>query len=530
MPEPFSSGQTSPCRSVIVSGDDITEPSPEIIAEPSERSLAVWLGGLAACWGVAVAIVYFQAGLTLSHYDAKGHLVVARRILDSLTPGWLQVGAVWLPLPHLLNVLPVQVDALYRTGASGVAISVASFALLVYASARFTLAATSSAVAAVTTALLIASNPNLLYLQSTPMTEPLLLGLVALGLTLTFEGLHEGGDRLTRAGFVVLALACLTRYEAWPITGAAVAAVVLAGWRAGASWLDSLRRAARLALIPAVGILWFFVHSKATVGAWFVTDGFYVRDPMYQAKPLAALGAVWWGTRQLGSEALAHAAAISAIALLIVWWRRPRAWALIVALAWIGACALAWYAFYAGHPLRIRYMVPAVAAAGALTGVALGMLPRRWQVPVAIVLLLSVWAEARPFDAHAAMVLEAQWDRPRSIARRAVTTCLPPPGQGEVIMASMGSLAHYMQELASSGYSLNDFLHEGNGDLWLGALNGPERYVRWILIEEVAEGGDMLAERERSDPRFLAGFTRICSGGGVSLYKNSAKWEVRSAK
>jgi hypothetical protein len=30
--------------------------------------------------------VYAHQGLTLSHYDAKAHLVVARRVLDSLTP------------------------------------------------------------------------------------------------------------------------------------------------------------------------------------------------------------------------------------------------------------------------------------------------------------------------------------------------------------------------------------------------------------------------------------------------------------
>ena len=66
-------------------------------------------------------------GLTLSHYDARGHLVVARRIVDSMTPGWQQIGAVWLPLPHLLNALPVQVDAWYRSGASAVAISIACF-------------------------------------------------------------------------------------------------------------------------------------------------------------------------------------------------------------------------------------------------------------------------------------------------------------------------------------------------------------------------------------------------------------------
>src|SRR6478752_5755088 len=74
--------------------------------------------------GTAAALYYSAAGLAVAHYDARAHLVVSRRIIDSLTPGWQQVGAVWLPLPHLLNMLPVQVDALYRTGASAIAISV----------------------------------------------------------------------------------------------------------------------------------------------------------------------------------------------------------------------------------------------------------------------------------------------------------------------------------------------------------------------------------------------------------------------
>ena len=80
-------------------------------------ALAVAIGG-AAAWH------YWRAGLTLSHYDARAHLVVARRVIDSLTPGWRQLGAVWLPLPHLLNAMPVQLDWNFRTGFSAVAISI----------------------------------------------------------------------------------------------------------------------------------------------------------------------------------------------------------------------------------------------------------------------------------------------------------------------------------------------------------------------------------------------------------------------
>ena len=77
-----------------------------------------------------------RLGLALGHYDARAHLVVARRILDSLMPGWQQIGAVWLPLPHVLNMLPVQVDAWYRSGASAIAISIASMAVAAWALTR----------------------------------------------------------------------------------------------------------------------------------------------------------------------------------------------------------------------------------------------------------------------------------------------------------------------------------------------------------------------------------------------------------
>jgi hypothetical protein len=260
------------------------------------------------------------------------------------------------------------------------------------------------------------------------------------------------------------------------------------------------------------------VHSRVTVGHWFVTDGFYVVDPRYQGKPLVVTVAVWWGVKSLGSTALAVGALVAGAALFAIWCIRRDRHALIVPLAWVGIIALAWYAFYEGHPYRIRYMVPAVAGSSILLGLAVGQL-RRWQTPVAAALLALVWLQARPFDPKAAMVLEAQWDRPRGEQRRAVTACLPQPGHGEIVMASMGALAHYMQELSAVGFALHDFLHEGNGDLWAAALAHPISQVHWLMIEEVAEGGDMLAERARHDPTFLEGFTRICEGGGVALYK-----------
>ena len=48
--------------------------------------MRIFAGAIAVTIGAAAALRYHQLGLTLSHYDARGHLVVARRIFDSITP------------------------------------------------------------------------------------------------------------------------------------------------------------------------------------------------------------------------------------------------------------------------------------------------------------------------------------------------------------------------------------------------------------------------------------------------------------
>jgi hypothetical protein len=139
-----------------------------------------------------------------------------------------------------------------------------------------------------------------------------------------------------------------------------------------------------------------------------------------------------------------------------------------------------------------------------------------------VILAAFAVVELRPFDQKAPMVVEAQWDRPNIAGRLPVTDYLRDHYDGTTVMASMGSLGHYMQELSEDGFALRDFLHEGNGDIWLNALYGPRPYVGWVLVEEKAEGGDMLAVEAREHPAFLAGYSRVAEGAGLALYRREA--------
>ena len=80
-----------------------------------------------------------------------------------------------------------------------------------------------------------------------------------------------------------------------------------------------------------------------------------------------------------------------------------------------------------------------------------------------------------------------------------------------------------MQELSAEGFDIADFINEGNGTIWNVAVSsGPAPHAGWMLVEETAEGGDLLAQRIRADATFADGMVRVCEGGGVALYRRSA--------
>src|SRR5580704_12193024 len=290
------------------------------------RGTPMALGVVAAIGGAIVALHYHRLGLTLSHYDARGHLVVARRVIDSITPGWQQIGAVWLPLPHLLNTIPVQIDVLYRTGASGVALSVGAFAVAAGGIAWLVIAMTESSAAAIAAAAVFALNPNVLYLQSTPMTEPLLLALttVAVAMLVSWSRADSWGGRAAdgnvggTAVAAVFALACLTRYEAWPVTAFALAAAVWTRWRRGDALAVAMRRVGAIARGPALAIAGFLIFSRVVIGEWFVSSGFFVPENKSLGQPVLAAAEIWWGTHMLSGSYVLAAAALGAVLLLLM--------------------------------------------------------------------------------------------------------------------------------------------------------------------------------------------------------------------
>ena len=245
--------------------------------KPSSNRATLWLALLLPLWSAA-AVWFFQAhGWLLYYGDAEAHLNIARRIFDSTTPGYDQIGTVWLPLPHALMLPFVRVDALWRSGLAGSIPSAVCFVaagLFLFASARRIFGSPAAGVAA---AALFALNPNMLYLQSIAMTEAAFAASLAglLYFSVRFRETQGWGAVLGAA--LAACAGTLTRYEGW----------FLLPFAAAYFFFTARRRRLAVTLvfcaIAAIGPLYWLFSD------WYLTGDplDFIRGP-YSAKAIQA--------------------------------------------------------------------------------------------------------------------------------------------------------------------------------------------------------------------------------------------------
>ena len=234
-----------------------------------------WVVACCALVASLAAVAWSWTHHALTNYgDAVAHMHIARRVFDSHQPRLSQLGSVWLPLPHLLMLPFVQVYAWWASGAAAIVPSAAAYVLSVVAMYRLARRFMTQAAAALAVAF-FALNPNLLYLQTTAMTEPLFLCemvWVALWLVEWREALGADTDagsnrarRLLVAIALGLAAAVYTRYDGWIMTAAAWTGIGVEllrrrQLRQWTYWLGT-------ALLVAAPLAWF-VYNQLAFGDW----------------------------------------------------------------------------------------------------------------------------------------------------------------------------------------------------------------------------------------------------------------------
>ena len=238
----------------------------EVRPAPREEMTPVVMGAILL--GFMALIVCFTRGYVLLYGDAVAHLGIARRILDSRNPGLVQLGGVWLPLPHLLMLPFVQKMIWWQSGLAGAWPSLACYILGVAGFYRLCRRMLVPRWAMAATAF-YALNPNLLYLSTTAMTEPVFLVLLIWITLLTMECVDairaaeqtRVVRRLIVLGLLIFA-AVFTRYDGWVLGAAVWCVVTWQLWRAGELWRRVGLAFAMFTLLAVAGpVLWLWYNQ-----------------------------------------------------------------------------------------------------------------------------------------------------------------------------------------------------------------------------------------------------------------------------
>ena len=453
-----------------------------------------------------LALVSFAAarysldhGYTLYDGDAEAHLNIARRILDSRTPGPEQIGTVWLPLPHILMIPAVMHDDWWKSGLAGAIVSPASFVLagaFLFAGAR---RAYASAAAALAVVLIFALNPNVLYLQSAAMTELLFAACTAALLWSTLWFRDSQSILAILAAAIASDAASLTRYEGWffiPFVALYFFLVAKHKWHA-----------VLFGAIAALAPLAWVAHNRFYYGnALEFYNGPWSALAIYH-RQLAGGMSPYPGDHDWRKAAEYYFAAARLVS-------GPIAIVLGIAGAFVALWRKAWWPLLflslspiffilsmhsSGTPIFVpnlwpnsfyntRYAMPAVLLAAFAAGAIVAVLPNRLRVPAAILCGLAplmFWISQRPVcleEAERNSANRREWTRQAAEFFRSNYR----PGSG--ILFSFGDLTGALRQ---AGIPLRDGLHSGNGPAWNAAVIRPDLFLHeeWAL----ALAGDEVA-------------------------------------
>jgi hypothetical protein len=508
-------------------------------------ALSVWLIIVA----VATASLHFfySHGLNNLYGDAMAHMEGARRIFDSRTPGYGEIGTVWLPLCHLLAAPLAINDFLWRSGLAGGFVSTAAFMVAAWILFRLTFEMNRNHAAAALALTVFLLCPNMLYLASTPLTEPLAV-LWAVVVVYALFRFREGGELRALLGAAAAAfLGTLTRYDGWYLLPFAALFVLLARRD---HWQVRLRHALLFSLIAGAGPVLWLVHNAHRYGNALE---FYMGSSSSKGQYAYQLASTAFRYPTDGNLLVAARYYLTDMELVIGVW--PLAVALLGLIAWAadhrersrrsaGLLLLVPFPFYvqglayAAVPLYVPTLFPHTyynlrLGLEMLPGVALlcsfllsPNLPRRTRSLLLATFLAVVLGQAVSTTSHGASKLvvakEGIVNTPcRSQKQQAVIRFLRENYDGQTLLMAAGNWPCVMPTL---GIRFRNTLSEANREYWIKMRSEPEKWVEWVVRSD----HDTVDSLMRAYPQAFASFDLMYEekppdGGFVRIYRRRTR-------
>ncbi|HYK09150.1 MAG TPA: hypothetical protein VEW42_06675 [Candidatus Eisenbacteria bacterium] len=163
-------------------------------------------------------IISYETHVSLAYNDAMSHLNISRFVIDNLQPGFAQLGGVWPPLSHVLPLVFIWNDFMWHSGLAASIFSMISYIISAYALYGAIKILTKNTFAAIAGGAIFALNANILYLQTTPLTEPLYVVFFSLSIFCFAYWITKHDERFILLLGILGFFQVLTRYDGWFVT------------------------------------------------------------------------------------------------------------------------------------------------------------------------------------------------------------------------------------------------------------------------------------------------------------------------
>lgn len=256
----------------------------DLPSPPLDEGPALGLKTALACWVVILAVDltclwYFEShGLSNLYGDGIAHVEGARRLFDSLTPGYPEIGSVWLPLFHILAAPLALNKTLWQTGLAGSFVSGAAFALAAWFLFKLSFEMNRRLAAAGVTLVVFLVAPSSLYIASAPLTEPLAVLWAVLVVYGLFCFQRSGKTSVCVWTAIAAFFGALTRYDGWFLLPFATLFIYFCRRR---NWKDRWGQALLFCLIAGSAPLLWLLHN-----AYRFHNAFQFYNGPYSAKAI----------------------------------------------------------------------------------------------------------------------------------------------------------------------------------------------------------------------------------------------------
>lgn len=496
--------------------------------------------------------IFYSLGLTTIYNDAMSHLNVARLVVDNIQPGFAQLGSVWLPMSHILSLPLIWNDMLWHTGLAGSLISMAAFVVSAVAIYKLVMHLSESRVGSIFAASAFVLSLNMLYLQSTSLTEPLYICLFILTVLFLLKYIKYRSDSALIALALVSAVGVLTRYDAW-FVAAVVGVIIVIN--------DFVFEKQNIQAVIGRFILYAFPVAFA-VFLWLGWNLLIFHDPLYAfvgpysahaqqetieassglitkynvgmsswaytlsvlenvGATLTIIGVIGWTiylffskTAKTSVRVFAFVAAFSIVFFNIL--------ALFLGFSILNLPELNWNpsGTLAGELFNVRYGILALPFVAAGTGLLVAYLSRFRRinaVGMAAVALIIVGQSVYTYFTGIITIRDGQVGSSAFVNQDIAAAIKRNVRPGEYVIMSTSS---YNAVAFESGLRMDQFIHEGVSSRWNGAISQPEKYGKWIIMANNDVGEPIhtsLIKNQRS--AFLSKYDKVFTGAYAGLYK-----------